>query len=420
MDRIIKINVNLKYLCYNIIINLIDNILKNMSTELNQQKIANIILISVLASSLTGFLGGGIAYSYIDRVQNNNTQSSKLNMSEEQSAIIDLVEKSNQSVVSISISKQIQVKRSSPLDYFFGILPQNDNSKDSEVNQTIGGGTGFVVSSDGLIVTNKHVVSDASATYKVLFNDGSESKAEVKILHPTQDLAIIKVDKNNLKPVEFADSDKIKVGQTAVAIGNALAEFDNTVSRGVISGLRRSIVASDGMGNSEQLSQVIQTDAAINQGNSGGPLLDINSKVIGVNVATAEGAQSIGFAIPSNVVVKMIEDYKKYGKVRVPFIGVRYTMLVPGSDQAKEYEVESGALIIGDSQAPAVLPNSPASKAGLKTGDIITKINDKNLSIKQTLADVISQYSINDKVEITFIRDGKEQKNTIILEERTK
>jgi S1-C subfamily serine protease len=389
-----------------------------MSTELNQQKIANIVLISVLASSLTGFLGGGIAFSYIDRVQNTTSQTSNLNISEEQSAIIDLVEKSNQSVVSISISKQIPLRRSSPFDYFFGIPAQDTPSMNEEVNRTIGGGTGFVVSSDGLIITNKHVVSDSTATYKVLFNDGSEVQAEVKALHPTQDLAIIKVDKESLKPVEFADSDQLKVGQTAVAIGNALNEFDNTVSRGVISGLRRSIIASDKRGNSEQLSQVIQTDAAINQGNSGGPLLDINAKVVGVNVATAEGAQSIGFAIPSNVVVRMIEDYKKFGKVKVPFIGVRYNMIVPGSEQAKQYGVENGALIIGDAQAPAIVPNSPAAKAGLKTGDIITKINDKNLSIKQQLADIVSQYKIGDRIDLSVNRDGKEEILSLNLEER--
>ena len=389
-----------------------------MSIELNQQKIANIVLISVLASALTGFLGGGIAYSYIDRVQDTNNQMSNLNISDEQSAIIDLVEKSNQSVVSISISKKIQVRRQSPLDYFFGIPLQENPNQESNDSQTIGGGSGFIVSSDGLIVTNKHVVSDPSATYKVLFNDGSEANAEIKTLHPTQDLAIIKVDKTDLKPVEFADSEKLKVGQTAVAIGNSLNEFNNTVSRGVISGLRRSIVASDSMGNTEPLSQVIQTDAAINQGNSGGPLLDINAKVIGVNVATAQGAQSIGFAIPSNVVVRMIDDYKKFGKVKAPFIGVRYSMIVPGSEQAKQYGVENGALIIGDAQAPAIVPNSPASKVGLKTGDIITKINDKSLSIKQQLVDVVSQYKVGDKIELSVIRDGKEETISLILEER--
>jgi serine protease Do len=389
-----------------------------MSTELNQQKIANIVLVSVIASSLTGFLGGGIAFSYIDRFQQTNTQTSNLNISEEQSAIIDLVEKSNESVVSISISKQIPLRRSSPFDYFFGVPSQDTNTQNQDVNQTIGGGTGFIVSADGLIVTNKHVVSDSTATYKVLFNDGAEVKAEVKALHPTQDLAIIKVDKNNLKPVEFANSENLKVGQTAIAIGNALNEFDNTVSRGVISGLRRSIVASDRMGNSEQLSQVIQTDAAINQGNSGGPLLDINAKVIGVNVATAEGAQSIGFAIPSNVVVRMIDDYKKFGKVKVPFIGVRYNMIVPGSEQAKQYGVENGALVVGDTNSPAIVTNSPAAKAGLRTGDIITKINDKNLSLKQQLADVVSQYKIDDKIDLLVIRDGKEEKLSLTLEER--
>jgi serine protease Do len=392
-----------------------------MSTDISQQKIANIILISVLASAVTGFFSGGIAFSYINKVQKGNSQTSNVNISEEQSAIIDLVDKSNKSVVSISISKLIPVTRqSSPFDYFFGKLPQNNNTNnDAEKEQTIGGGTGFIVSSDGLIITNKHVVSDSSAIYTVLFNDGSEAKAEIKMVHPTQDLAIIKVDKKDLKPVDFADSDKLKVGQTAVAIGNALGEFDNTVSRGVISGLRRSITASDGQGNSEQLSQVIQTDAAINQGNSGGPLLDINAKVVGVNVATAEGAQSIGFAIPSNIVISMIDDFKQYGKVKIPFMGVRYTMIVPGSDQAKQYGVESGALVIGDAQTPAIIPNSPAAKAGIKTGDVITAIEGKKVSVKQTLSDIVSQYKIGDTIKLTIIRDGKEQKLSLVLEERT-
>jgi serine protease Do len=392
-----------------------------MSTDISQQKIANIILISILASAVTGFFSGGIAFSYINKVQKGNSQTSNVSISEEQSAIIDLVDKSNKSVVSISISKLIPVTRqSSPFDSFFGRLPQNNNSNnDSGKEQTIGGGTGFIVSSDGLIITNRHVVSDPSATYIVLFNDGSEAKAEIKTLHPTQDLAIIKVDKKDLKPVDFADSDKLKVGQTAVAIGNALGEFDNTVSRGVISGLRRSITASDGQGNSEQLSQVIQTDAAINQGNSGGPLLDINAKVVGVNVATAEGAQSIGFAIPSNIVISMINDFKQYGKVKIPFMGVRYTMIVPGSDQAKQYNVESGALVIGDAQTPAIVPNSPAFKAGIKTGDVITAIEGKKVSVKQTLSDIVSQYKIGDTIKLTIIRDGKEQKLSLVLEERT-
>ncbi len=390
-----------------------------MSTELNQQKIANIILISILASAITGFFSGGIAFSYMNRDQKGNGQTSNVNISEEQSAIIDLVEKTNKSVVSISISKLIPVTRqSSPFDYFFGRLPQDNTNNDTGKEQTIGGGSGFIVSADGLIITNKHVVSDPSATYTVLFNDGSEAKADIKTIHPTQDLAIIKVDKKDLTPVDFADSDKLRVGQTAIAIGNALGEFDNTVSRGVISGLRRSITASDGQGNAEQLSQVIQTDAAINQGNSGGPLFDINAKVVGVNVATAEGAQSIGFAIPSNIVVSMINDVKEYGKVKVPFIGVRYTMIIPGSDQAKQYGVDGGALVMGDAESPAIIPNSPASKAGIKSGDIITAIGDTKLTVKQTLADTIPRYKIGDTIKLTIIRDGKEQILSLVLEER--
>lgn len=391
-----------------------------MNIEQNKNQIANIVLVSVLASAVTGFLSGGIAYSYINKIYSEgSSEVSKVNISEEQSAIIDLVEKSNESVVSISISKQIPLRRQlSPFDYFFG-RPQQDTSNESSDEQTIGGGSGFVVSSDGLIITNKHVVSDPEATYTILFNDGSEAKAEIKALHPTQDLAIVKVDKQNLKPVEFANSDELKVGQTAVAIGNALGEFDNTVSRGVISGLSRSLIASDGQGNSEQLSQVIQTDAAINQGNSGGPLLDINANVIGVNVATAEGAQSIGFAIPSNVVTRMIDDYKQFGKVRVPYIGVRYSMIVPGSSQAKEYGVEQGALVMGDTESPAIVPNSPAAKSGMRAGDVITKIENTSLTAKAPLADIISRYKIGDTIKLTIWRDGKEETLSITLEERS-
>jgi S1-C subfamily serine protease len=386
-----------------------------MNTQITQQKIANIILISVLASAITGFFSGGIAYTYINRSQSEQSQSTKVDVSQEESAIIDVVDKTNPSVVSISISKQIAPTRQfSPFNFFFPNTPQDN----SEQEQTIGGGSGFIVSSNGLIVTNRHVVEDDSATYTVVLSDGEEIQAEVKALHPTQDLALIQIDKTGLVPLEFANSDEIKVGQTAIAIGNALAEFDNTVSRGVISGLSRSIIASDGRGNSEQLSEVIQTDAAINQGNSGGPLLDINAKVVGVNVATAEGAQSIGFAIPGNIVIRMIEDYNEFGKIRVPYIGVRYTMITPNSEQAKQYGVNQGALIIGDAQAPAIVANSPAAKAGLQSGDIITKINDTELTIKQPLASVLARYKVGDTVNISIIRDGNTQTLSLVLEER--
>ncbi len=188
--------------------------------------------------------------------------------------------------------------------------------------QKVGGGTGFIVSSDGLIVTNKHVVSDKDAEYTVYLSDGKKYKAKVLAVHPVDDLALIKINASGLPTLKLGDSDKIKLGQFVLAIGNALAEFQNTVSFGVISGLKRSITASDESGGVERLEDLIQTDAAINFGNSGGPLINLRGEVIGINTAIAGGAENIGFAIPVNRVKKMIDEFRQRGKIEIPFLGV--------------------------------------------------------------------------------------------------
>lgn len=387
-----------------------------MKESLPSRGLAHVVLTSVIASTIAGFFAGGIAFSYLGDQSNSvgrgSGQVSQVDISQEESAVTSLVQEVSPSVVSISISKEISVGGLSPFDVFQG----NDGRIETRERE-IGGGTGFVVSDDGLIMTNRHVVSDEEATYTVVFNDGERIEGEVVAIHPTQDLALVRVDKTGLDPLTFAESDEILVGQTVVAIGNALTEFDNTVSRGVVSGLRRSIVASDQAGNSEELSNIIQTDAAINPGNSGGPLLDINGRVIGVNVATARGAQSIGFAIPSNTAVRMIEDVLEFGEVKVSYLGVRYQMIQPNSDLSEELGLDQG-VFISATDGPAVLAGSPAAEAGIQSGDVLTKINGEDLSMRNTLVEALSKYRPGDEVTVELSREGQTQSVTVELGER--
>lgn len=373
------------------------------------------ILISVIAASVAGFLSGGIAFSYLNDMDADFGFQEKgsvreVNVSAEESAIIDAVESSRDSVVSITISRSIDRPGRSPLEMFFG--PQG-GAEDRE----IGGGTGFVVSKDGTIVTNKHVVRDREATYRVRLNTGEELEGQVVSRHPNQDLAVMKIDySGELTPLSFGDSDNIQVGQTAIAIGNALTEFENTVSKGVISGLGRTITASDGGGNREQLSNILQTDAAINPGNSGGPLLDINGNVIGVNVAVAREAQSIGFAIPSNVVRNMLQDIEEFGEIQVPFLGVRYQMLSIDSQLQEEIERNTGAWIV-EGSGDSILSDSPADEADLEEGDVIVSIEGDNLNINNTLADAVAEYRPGDTVSLEIWRDGDTFSQDVTLDQ---
>jgi len=329
--------------------------------------------------------------------------------------IVSVVDRVNASVVSVIITKNVPVLEQyyiNPFDDFFGDfgfpgfeIPQYRQKGTKK--QEIGGGTGFVISQDGLILTNNHVVSDTSADYTVLFNDGSKLPATVIGRDPVLDLAVIKVNQNNLKPIALGDSDKLKIGQTAIAIGNALGEFRNTVSVGVISGLKRNIQASSGS-KSEELRNVIQTDAAINPGNSGGPLLNLRGEVIGVNVAVAVTAQNIGFAIPINDAKAVISEVVSKGKFSVPYLGVRYSIVTPDIAKEKNLPVDYGALLLASSEGPAVEKNSPAAAAGLKEGDIILEVNGKRIDSDNQLVYVIRKYNVGDTVTLKVMRDGKE------------
>ena len=285
--------------------------------------------------------------------------------------------------------------------------------------QEVGGGSGFFISSDGYIVTNTHVVADASADYTVMTSDGTKHSAKVIAKDSTQDVAVIKIDGTDYPYLNFGDSANLKLGQSVIAIGNALAQYSNSVSVGIVSGLSRSIVAGDGNGNSEQLSNVIQTDAGINAGNSGGPLLDLRGNVIGVNVAMEQGAENISFALPSNTVKNIVDSIKKYGKVVKPYLGVRYTAITPAVKQQNNLSVDYGVIVARGQNAGqlAVIPGSPADKAGIVENDIILEIDGTKLDSTKSLASIIGQKQIGDSVKVKLLHDGKEKTVDVKLEQ---
>lgn len=357
--------------------------------------------------------------------ENNRDGSLPLTVSSEEALLIDLIEKSNKAVVSIVITKDVPKYRSlfeSPGFPFFFRDPfseQNYDTGETE-RQTVGEGSGFFVSSDGTIVTNRHVVDETEADYTIIMSDKKEYSARIVARDPVQDIAILKVDGEGFPALEFGDSDGVKVGQTAVAIGNSLGEFSNTVSRGIVSGLKRNLVAGSGFGSSERLSGIIQTDAAINPGNSGGPLLDLSGKVIGVNVAMAQGAQNIGFAIPVNSIKSALKEAKETGKISAPFLGVRYAIITPDIQKENNLPFEYGALVVRGQKMTdlAVVPGSPADKAGIVENDILLEIDGIKITEENQLGDIIGAKRAGDTITLKFWRKGDTREVKVSLEER--
>jgi len=410
--------------------------------------IISILLLSFIISSISGAVFGSLAGTLFSETMSpllkeyfkesgveipetlkENKEVKVVEVKEEESAVISAVEKASPAVVSVIISKDLPKIEKYYIDPFsddffpgffepFGFKIPQYRQKGTEKKE-IGGGAGFIISSDGLILTNRHVVSDQDAEYTVLTNDEKKYPAKVLARDSINDIAILKIKAKNLPSLEFGDSDNLKIGQTVIAIGNALGEFRNTVSRGIISGLRRSITASGG-GEIEELSGMIQTDAAINQGNSGGPLVDLDGKVIGVNVAMAYGAENIAFAIPINDVKKIVEDVREQGKIIRPFLGVRYVLINEEIKEKNNLSYDYGALIIRGKKPEdlAVIPGSPADKAGLVENDIILEINGKKINQKNSLAKLISKCNVGDEVILKVLHKGEEKEVKVKLEER--
>ncbi len=302
-------------------------------------------------------------------------------------------------------------------------LPDGDQpSSLTEVSS----GTAFIISPDGLALTNKHVVADTEAEYVVILDDGTELEAQVLDRDTLNDIAILLITGDDsrigeLPYLNFADSDEIEIGQPVLAIGNALGEYANTATAGIVSALGRDILASGAYGSVESLVSLIQTDAAINPGNSGGPLLNLEGEVIGMNTAVDASAAGIGFAIPSNDLSLVLDSYFKYGKIVRPFLGVRYVMSNPALSQRFNLGYDYGAFIIGDRQAdvPAVVEGSPAEKAGLKARDLILSVNGQKLDFGFTLGNALASYSVGDEVLLEIWRDGEVFETSVILGEQS-
>ncbi len=370
------------------------------------------------------FLGGAIAdrlfvirpLDYlISRGGNFRTDSPQTitqKILQEESVVIDVTEEASDSVVTVAIIKEQQISDSFFLDPFgvFGqqFLPYS--GKTETIERDIG--TGFVVDEEGMIVTNKHVVSDPNATYRIITKDDTEYEVEKIYRDPVNDIAILSITAEDLKPVDLGNSDNLKVGQFVVAIGTALGEFRHTVTTGVISGMGRGIEASNGFGGFvEELDNVIQTDAAINPGNSGGPLLNSVGQVIGVNTAVSSAGENIGFAIPINVIKASLDNFYATGKFSRPLLGVRYRMIP--KETAILNNVPQGAFLV------EVVKGSSAEEAGLLQGDIIMKFDGKQLSEEKdgSLASMINKKTIGDIVEIEYYRDGETKTIKVELKE---
>lgn len=343
--------------------------------------------------------------------------------------VVQVVERASPAVVSVVATKDVPVIEQFFVDpfgsdpffrQFFGDdtfrIPQFRQRGTQK--QQVSAGTGFFVSSDGLILTNKHVVEDRDAEYTVFMNDGKKKQAKVLARDPVQDIAILKVEGGNYPTLPFGDSAKIKIGQSVIAIGNALGEFRNTVSVGIISGLHRTVVARGATGGPESLQELIQTDAAINPGNSGGPLLDLRGAVIGMNTAMAQGAENIGFTIPINSAKRGIESVRKLGKIVYPFLGVRYALVNKDIAETQKLGRDYGALVVKGESDPAITSGSPAEKAGIKEGDIILEFGGERVDTDHTLASLIQKHQVDEEVTIKVFRSGQEITLKVKLEER--
>ena len=384
---------------------------------------------------MAGILSGSYFYALLQKEGDVLTESGSYYETEyipqttQEQVIVDVVKTYSSTVVSIIISKDIPIIEQYYYNPFGGVLIPQYRQKGTEKKE-IGGGTGFIVSEDGMILTNKHVVLDEEAEYTVFTTEGKSYVASVLARDPFQDLAIIKIDQENIVDeegefiseifpmVKLGDSDSLQIGQTVITIGNSLGEFRNTVSVGVVSGLSRTITAS-GDGFTETIEDVIQTDAAINKGNSGGPLLNLRGEVIGINTAMVQEAQSVGFSIPINKAKRAIKQVKTIGKIVYPFLGIRYIVITEAIQKENSLPVSYGAWILkGDDGERAIYPDSAAEIAGLKEGDIVLEFDGKKITASNSLADIILNYNPEDNLILKVLRDEVEMTIPVVLGER--
>ncbi len=389
---------------------------RNTAGDQARTKLAAILLL-VLICAAAGFGGGYLGSKNQMQDTGGTPVISKANQQSilNESQLINAIAKNvSPSVVSVDV-----ISQAAAAPDLFGFATGGGQQRSA--------GTGIIISDDGYIVTNRHVVPSGSSTISVTLSDGTQLD-DVQVVGRTNesdslDIAILKIKDakgKKLQKATLGDSAKVQVGDKAVAIGNALGQFQNTVTDGIISGFGRSVQASDGSGGGgETLQNLLQTDAAINEGNSGGPLVNISGEVIGINTAIAgQGAQNIGFAIPINDVQGLIKTVLNKGVFERPYLGVRYVTLTDDYAYQFNLQVKRGAYIVpSNGRSASILPDSPAAKAGLKEKDIITKIDGTDINEKNSLTSLVGRKSVGDTVKLTILRDGgKEQMLDVKLE----
>jgi serine protease Do len=410
------------------------------------QPLILIVIISFLVGSMSGavaslIINGSISNINLGAIGLGKYLSAESNPTEmlkpiekekivyEDDLVTEMIKKASPSVASIMATEEVAqyvLDNQTQQDQFFNFpgfgfqIPQVPQYKQlpEKKKQTVGRGTGFFISSDGMILTNKHVISDEKLEYSIITSDGKSLPAKILATDPLNDLAVLKVAGEKFSYLAMGDSDKIKIGQTVVAIGFALGEFKNTVTKGVVSGINRNITAGGG-GQSEQLDNVIQTDAAINPGNSGGPLLNLKGEIIGINTAISNQGQLIGFAIPVNVAKHVAESIKKFGKIIRPFLGIRYIIINEVLAKEQKLPVNYGALIVrGEQQTDlAVTPGSAADKAGLKENDIILELNGQKITQDNSLAQMVQKYQPGNEMTLKVLSKGVEKTIKLVLGE---
>lgn len=362
---------------------------------------------AAIAISLTALVlgGGGLAMGYLGYRQastpitflNSENDGNSANFTD--GSIADVSNEVSKSVVSIVTSIKT-------FDWF------------GRSSTSAAAGTGIIVSSDGYILTNKHVINDAT-TVSVILDDGTTyEKVSVVATDPLNDVAFLKIkDVSDLKVAKLGNSKTINTGQQVIAIGNALGEYQNTVTAGIISGTGRSVTASDGSGyHTETLTDMIQTDAAINSGNSGGPLVNAAGEVVGINTATSTSAENMGFAIPISSVKGMLAQLKESGSAKRAYLGVYSTEITPEVAKAYNLPVSTGAYLYSASSYSAIVSGGPAAKAGLKDKDIVTAVNGVKVGAAGSLVNLIGEYKPGDTVQLTVVRSGEEIAKNVVLE----
>lgn len=357
----------------------------------------------MLMSLLFGFLGGFMATNLLDSngligTSDSNSESTKI-VSAESDAVRKVAEDVSPSVVSITAQTTV----ANP--FFTRDFVQE------------GAGTGVVLTQDGLILTNRHVVPVGVTSVTVILSDGTQYEdVEVVDRDAFNDIAFLQIkNASDLTPAKLGDSNEVRVGDRAIAIGNALGQYANTVTSGIISGLGRPVVASDG-DSYDSLTNLFQTDASINPGNSGGPLVNINGEVIGLNTAVAGNAENIGFAIPINDIKSAISSVEKEGRIIKPYLGVRYISLTNDVAKALDLSVERGAYLFANN-GPAIIPGSPAETAGLREEDVIVRVDDEPIDERNTLSTLLGQHSVGDEVVLEVLRGDETLEISVTLAE---